>query len=103
MTCKPLLPFILTLALLISACGAEGGNFERTATPELLTPTMPATATPEPTQTRLPPTSIPTVPPVEGITTTQVNIRAEPSTNSAVLGIIPPSMKVLIQGKDGSG
>ena len=38
--------------------------------------------------------------PVEGMTSTQVNVRAEPSTSSAVLGILPPDTKVEITGKD---
>jgi uncharacterized protein YraI len=38
--------------------------------------------------------------PVEGVTSTQVNVRAEPSTASKVLGIIPANAKVEITGKD---
>jgi uncharacterized protein YraI len=34
------------------------------------------------------------------MTSTQVNVRAEPSTSSAVLGILPPNTKVEITGKD---
>jgi uncharacterized protein YraI len=37
---------------------------------------------------------------VEGTTSTQVNVRAEPSTASNVLGIIPANAKVEITGKD---
>jgi uncharacterized protein YraI len=37
---------------------------------------------------------------VEGTTSTQVNVRAEPSTASNVLGIIPANTKVEITGKD---
>jgi len=37
---------------------------------------------------------------VEGTTSTQVNVRAEPSTASAILGTIPASTKVEITGKD---
>jgi uncharacterized protein YraI len=37
---------------------------------------------------------------VEGITSTQVNVRAEPSTASNVLGIIPSNTRVEITGKD---
>ncbi len=41
--------------------------------------------------------------PVEGISSTQLNVRAEPSTASAVLGVIPPDTKVQIVGKDPGG
>jgi len=37
---------------------------------------------------------------VEGVTSTQINVRAEPSTVSNVLGIIPANTKVEITGKD---
>jgi uncharacterized protein YraI len=40
------------------------------------------------------------VTPVEGITSTQINVRAEPSTSSKVLGILPANTKVEILGKD---
>ena len=38
--------------------------------------------------------------PVEGMTSTQINVRAAPSTASNVLGIIPANTKVEITGKD---
>jgi uncharacterized protein YraI len=38
--------------------------------------------------------------PVEGVTSTQINVRAEPSTSSNILGIIPANTKVEITGKD---
>ena len=38
--------------------------------------------------------------PVEGITSTQLNVRADPSTASDVLGIIPANTTVQIVGKD---
>jgi len=41
--------------------------------------------------------------PVEGMTFTQVNVRAEPSTASKVLGIISANTKVEIIGKDANG
>jgi uncharacterized protein YraI len=40
---------------------------------------------------------------VEGTTSTQLNVRAEPSTASSVLGIIPANTKVQITGKDPGG
>lgn len=49
------------------------------------------------------PTQAPTAVPHEGTTTSQVNVRGEPSTASAPLGMIGPSTKVEIIGKDPSG
>ena len=40
---------------------------------------------------------------MEGTTSTQLNVRAEPSTASTVLGIIPADTKVQITGKDPAG
>jgi uncharacterized protein YraI len=65
--------------------------------------TLPAILTLSPSETPLPPTSPPTIAPVDGITSTQVNVRAEPSTASNVLGIIPADMRVEITGKDPGG
>jgi uncharacterized protein YraI len=70
-----------------------------TATPWLITPIMPATATQAPSETP-PPAPLPTVAPVEGVTSSQINVRAEPSTAGEVLGVIPPNTKVEITGKD---
>ena len=68
----------------------------------IATSTLTASPIPRPSETPLPPSpsSQPTVPPVDGITSTQVNVRAEPSTASNVLGTIPPDMRVEIVGKD---
>ena len=73
-----------------------------TATPNFVTATLPATAIPLSTQTPLPPTPVPTLPPVEGITATQVNVRAETSTASDTLGTIAQFSKVQIIGRDSS-
>ena len=65
------------------------------------TSTLPAPPAPALSETPLPPP--PTMPPAEGITSTQVNVRVEPSTASNVLGIIPADMRVEITGKDPGG
>lgn len=75
-----------------------------TPTPLIITSTQPATATPTSvppqTETSLPAQPPPTQVPVEGMTSTQINVRADPSTASNVLGIIPANTKVEITGKD---
>jgi len=73
---------------------------EATPTDLILTATLPPTLTPPPSQTPLPPLPTPTVDPVEGVASTQVNVRAEPSTASEVLGVLPPNSRVQIIGKD---
>ena len=71
-----------------------------TAAPIIITATLPFTLTPRPSETPLPPPPQPTIVPVQGSTTTQLNVRVEPSTTSEVLGIIPAQAKVQIVGKD---
>jgi len=55
-----------------------------------------------PSQTSLPAPQ-PTIAPVDGATSTQVNVRAEPSTAGTVLGIIPANTRIEIVGKDPGG
>jgi uncharacterized protein YraI len=74
-----------------------------TATPGFVTATLPPTPSPAPTQTPLPPTPIPTLPPVDGRTTTQVNVRADTSSASESLGVIPAFTAVQVIGVDESG
>lgn len=74
-----------------------------TPTPLIITSTLPVTVTltPNPSQTESPLPAQPTaVQAVEGLTSTQINVRADPSTASNVLGIIPANTKVEIIGKD---
>ena len=102
MRSKRILSIILVLT--ISSCTANTGQRETVSpTPFILTATLRPTPTPRPTETPLPPAPTPTVTPVEGTSSTQLNVRAEPSTASAVLGIIPPNTKVEIIGKDPGG
>ena len=73
-----------------------------TSTPLLFNSTLAPASTQIPAETPLPsplPAS-PTVAPVEGMTSTQLNVRAEPSTGSTVVGIIPANTRVEITGKD---
>lgn len=89
--------------MLLTGCGIQV-DVNEAATPTILivTSTLPPSLTPPPSQTPLPPLlrDTPTVVPVEGTTSTQVNVRAEPSTAGEVIGIIPANTIVEIIGKD---
>lgn len=69
------------------------------AVPALPSPTHP----PSPSDTAPPPPPQPTAAPVEGTTSTQVNVRSEPSTAGSVLGTLPAGTKVEITGRDPAG
>jgi uncharacterized protein YraI len=72
-------------------------------TPFVGTSTVPATVTTAALETARPSSPPTTLAPVDGITSTQVNVRAEPSTAGNVLGIIPADMRVEITGRDPAG
>ena len=74
-----------------------------TLTPLVRTSTLPETIASAPSETPLPTSPQPTVSPVEGVTSDQINVRLEPSTASPVLGIIPLNTTVEIVGKDPGG
>src|SRR5215216_5179340 len=74
-----------------------------THTSPVMTSTLPGTIMPVSSETPLSPSPQPTVPPVEGVTSTQINVRAEPSTAGTVLGIIPANTRIEITGKDPGG
>jgi uncharacterized protein YraI len=93
--------FLTFITLFITGCGVQEINKSPgTITPFLITGTPPPTFTPHPSETPLPPLPSPTIAPIEGIAATQLNVRAEPSTAGAVLGILPADTKVQIVGKD---
>lgn len=96
--------FFLVVSLLISGCNSQSDKGS-TATPTEFpaTSTLPAAPTLASSQTPFPPPSQPTAAPVEGITSTQLNIRAQPSTGSNILAIIAANTKVEILGKDPGG
>ena len=97
----------LAACMVCAGCGSASGG--STATPEFFTATLPPTPVPPATQTST--LAAPAgsavqatdIPPVEGITTTQVNVRGGPSTASATLGVIGPFVHVQVIGKDASG
>lgn len=51
----------------------------------------------------MPTSAQPTAPPIEGTTSTQVNVRSDPSTAGSVLGILPANTNVQIVGRDPGG
>lgn len=94
--------FALTI---IAGCETFGGESQDlpTATPGFITATLPPSPTAAPTGTPPPPSPVPTIPPVEGRTTAQLNVRADTSTASASLGVIPSFTQVQVIGRDASG
>jgi len=107
---KNIFLFFLTMVL-CSSCGGNASN-TNTATPGFVTATLPSMVTPQvrqaaqiSTQTVVAPSAVveSNISPVEGTTTTQVNVRTGPSTASESLGLIGPFIKVPIVGKDASG
>lgn len=98
-----ILILLISLLIPITGCDVNVASENTTATPDFVTATLPPTSIPLPTQTSLPPTPVPTIPPIEGTTTTQVNVRAETSTASENLGLIAQFSTVQVIGKDASG
>jgi len=106
---KNIFLFILAMTL----CTGCNGNIinASTATPDFVTATLPPMPSPqEPLAMQIPTLSAPMpsveaskTSPIEGTTTTQVNVRAGPSTASESLGMIGPFVKVQVTGRDTSG
>jgi len=89
---------------LIAGCSFSAQTDVPTSTPQpILTATLLPTSSPRPTETLLPPPPTPTIAPVQGITSSQLNVRTEPSTAGEVLGIIAASQIVQIVGQDPGG
>ena len=92
---------IILFALFCAGCEIQVQEIRpETPTALIITATLPSTLTPPPSQTPLPPPPQPTTVPVDGTASTQINVRVEPSTASAVLGIIAANTKIQIIGKD---
>ena len=90
--------------MIINSCATTTSQATTTSPTALTLTETPFPAPPlQPTRSSLPPPITPAVAPVEGITSTQVNVRAEPSTASDVLGIILPNTRVEIIGTDPDG
>lgn len=97
--------FLLAAASFLAAgCSISVQTELPTAVPTtLVTATLPPSPTARPSETPTPPPPTPTVAPVPGTTSTQLNVRAEPSTAGEVLGIIPANVTVQIVGQDPGG
>jgi uncharacterized protein YraI len=96
---------LITAAILCSSCINQN---TATVVPVFVTATlmMPTPLSPA-TQPPIPPTSAPmpeaTITPIEGTTTSQVNVRSAPSTASESVGMIELFTKVQVIGRDPSG
>ncbi|HSB00639.1 MAG TPA: SH3 domain-containing protein [Anaerolineales bacterium] len=91
----------IILAVFSTGCEVQIRTVTAPTAPALLsTATLPVTPPQTVTETPLPPPPQPTIAPVEGVTSTQINVRAEPSTAGNVLGTISANTKVEITGKD---
>jgi uncharacterized protein YraI len=107
---KNIFTFILTIMVCSGCVGSNPNAF--TTTPDFVTATLPSTLIPRVGETaQISTQSVPmpsaaaesTISPVEGTTTTQVNVRAGPTTASESLGLVGPFVKVQVIGKDASG
>ena len=97
----------IALSLLIVFTTGCASNFQGeitpTQSPSRVTSTLPVTLRTASSETPLPPSAQPTIAPVDGVTSTQVNVRAEPSTAGVVLGVIPAETRIEIIGQDPGG
>ena len=99
---------LLILIFLNTACQAQVSELATatsipSSTPlAFITATLPATQTPPASPTLAIPPSATSSPPIEGQTTTQVNVRNAPSAGGEQIGIIEIFAKVEIVGRDSS-
>ena len=94
---------ILIVFGLISACTMEVSKIDDVAlapTEGVITATLYPTFTPRATTTPLPATAVPTIEPILGKATAQINIRKRPSTASESIGLLEINSEVLIIGRD---
>ncbi|KAF0106636.1 MAG: peptidase S9 family protein [Anaerolineaceae bacterium] len=100
MKTKPIL-LLLTLALLLAACGTATPS---AATPTLILPTIPTSFVPAATFTPLPPPTITaTTVVVAGTLTFQVNVRSGPGVDYSLLGMLNAGETVQVTGQSGDG
>ncbi len=98
--------FFIFSVIIIAGCSINAApDVSGTPTLFIITSTLPALPITQATETLLPPAPIliPTNVPIEGVTNTQLNVRAQPSTASQTLGVIEVNSKVEVIGKEPSG
>src|SRR5260221_7346237 len=92
-----------TLSMVLVGCGLNITNENPTPTPDFVTATLPLTQTLQPATTSPSPATLPIVSLIEGTTTTQINVRSEPSTIGNSFGTIAAFSKVQIIGRESNG
>jgi uncharacterized protein YraI len=96
--------FFAILGVLLAGCDLRTSlPGSSTSTPFIITATLAPTTIPSATLTPIPATPTATVTPIQGTTSTQVNVRGQPSTAAPSLSILPPLSKVQIVGQDVDG
>jgi len=101
---KPASIIYILISIVVSSCSVSVQTEPPVpVAPLIITATLAYTPTPRPLVTSPPPSPTPTIVPVSGTTSTQLNVRAEPSTASEVLGIIAENEAVQIVGQDPDG
>ncbi len=93
---------VLLIFIFLTACSMEVSKVNDAPVPTegIITATLYPTFTPRATATPLPATAIPTVDPVMGKVTAQINVREHPRTSSESLGMLGINTEVEIIGKD---
>lgn len=96
---------VTLFTLFCIGCGSIELSPPATNTPSFVTATLPPTSAPQATPTSPPslPTPISTNLPVQGTTTSQINVRVETNTASESLGVIPAFTSIQILGKESTG
>ncbi len=89
--------------MVLAGCGLNITNENPTPTPDFVTATLPLTQTLQPATTSPSPATLPIVSLIEGTTTTQINVRSEPSTIGNSFGTIAAFSKVQIIGRESNG
>jgi uncharacterized protein YraI len=92
-------------AVLLAGCSSGDGAVN---TPTFITATLPALNTPLPASTQIPSPTAEAAPtavlaPVEGVTTTQLNLRSEPSTAGESVGTVAAFSTIQIIGRESFG
>lgn len=101
---KQVISLLAAVSFLATGCSISIQTELPSAVPTtLITATLPPSPTARPSETPTPPPPAPTVVPVPGTTSTQLNVRAQPSTAGEALGVIAAGVTVQIVGRDPGG